>query len=200
MFLQRDVKVQILETAQPLFLQHGFNKVSINQITDSIGISKKTFYKHYESKEALVLRIIESNIRDAALKMNKLHSSTKISYVTKMEKLMHITMDFQSKFSKIFMQDIHKYMPDIITKFEESSRVLIKDNFTVLLKQGKEANVFRKDIDTNFFVDIYFFIIQKLQDPKTLSNVTYSLNDLHKLITKILFEGILTDEGRKSES
>jgi AcrR family transcriptional regulator len=200
MFLQRDVKVQILETAQPLFLQHGFNKVSINQITDAIGISKKTFYKHYESKEALVLRIIESNIRDAALQMNKLHSSTKLSYIAKMEKLMYITMDFQSKFSKIFMQDIHKYLPDIISKFENSSKVLIRDNFSILLNQGKEKNVFRKDVDTNIFVDIYFFIIQKLQNPKTLSNVSYSLNDLHKLVTKILFEGILTEESRKSES
>ena len=200
MFLQRDVKIQILETAKPLFLQHGFNKVSINQITDTIGISKKTFYKHYESKEALVLRIIESNIRDAALKMNKLHSATKISYVNKMEKLMRITMDFQSKFSDIFMQDIHKYMPDIVAKFEESSRVLIRDNFAILLKQGKEANIFREDVDTNIFVDLYFFIIQKLQSPETLSNVSYSLNDLHKLVTNILFEGILTEEGRKSES
>jgi len=199
MFLQRDVKVQILETAQPLFLQHGFNKVSINQITDAIGISKKTLYKYYESKEALVLRIIEKNIRDAALQMNKLHSSSKINYIEKMEKLMSISMDFFLKFSEVFMQDIIKYMPDILGKFEESSRVLIRDNFTILLKQGMEANIFRKDLDVDIFIDFYFFTIQKIQNPKTLSSVSYSLKDLHKQVINILFQGILTDQARKQE-
>ncbi|MBC8181040.1 TetR/AcrR family transcriptional regulator [candidate division KSB1 bacterium] len=196
MFLQRDVQNQILETAQPMFHQFGFNKVSIDQITNKIGISKKTLYKHYESKEALVLRIIEKNIRDAAQQMNRLHSSSKINYVEKMERLMSISMDFHLKFSEVFMQDIIKYMPDILSKFEESSRVLIRDNFAILLKQGIEAKVFRKDIDTNIFVDIYFYTIQKIQDPKTLSNVSYSLKDLHKQVINILFQGILTEEAR----
>ncbi len=197
MFLQRDVQRQILETAQTLFHLFGFNKVSIDQITNKIGISKKTLYKHYESKEALVLRIIERNIREAALQMNKLHSSSKINYIEKMEKLMSISMDFHLKFSEIFMQDIIKYMPDILRKFEDSSRVLIRDNFSILLKQGMEANVFRKDVDIDIFIDFYFFTIQKIQDPKTLSNVSYSLKDLHKQVINILFQGILTEEARK---
>jgi len=199
MFLQRDVKIQILETAQTMFHQFGFNKVSIDQITNKIGISKKTLYKFYESKEALVLRIIEKNIRDAALQMNKLHSSSKINHVEKMEKLMSISMDFFLKFSEVFMQDIIKYMPDILGKFEESSKVLIRDNFTILLKQGMEANIFRKDLDIDIFIDFYFFTIQKIQDPKTLSSVPYSLNDLHKQVINILFQGILTEEVRKKE-
>ena len=197
MFLQRNVENQILEKAQSMFHQFCFNKVSIDQISSKLGISKKTFYKYYESKESLVLRIIESNIRDVALQINKLHSSSKISYHEKMEKLMSITMDFHDKFSEIFMQDIVKYMPDIINKFEESRKVLIRDNFIIFLKQGVNDGIFKKDFDVNIFINLYFHIIHKIHDPETLANSSFSIKDLHQMIIKIMFEGILTNKARK---
>lgn len=45
---------EILDTAQRLFLERGYEATSIQAIIDEIGIAKGTFYHHYPSKPALL--------------------------------------------------------------------------------------------------------------------------------------------------
>jgi AcrR family transcriptional regulator len=49
---KRDV---IISTALKLFYSEGFNATGVDRITKEAGISKKTLYNHFKSKEELVL-------------------------------------------------------------------------------------------------------------------------------------------------
>lgn len=48
---------RIYETAMRLFQEHGFEQVSILQLTTAAGVSVPTFYAHYPSKEHLVMQV-----------------------------------------------------------------------------------------------------------------------------------------------
>lgn len=48
------MKFEILSCAIDLFKKHGYKQVSINQICNTVGISKTTFYYYYDSKESLI--------------------------------------------------------------------------------------------------------------------------------------------------
>ena len=45
---------KILEKATELFMQEGFKVVTMDEIAASMGISKKTIYRHYANKNILV--------------------------------------------------------------------------------------------------------------------------------------------------
>lgn len=49
----------ILETAVELFAEHGYAQTSMQQIADSIGISKGSLYSFFQSKEDLIISIYE---------------------------------------------------------------------------------------------------------------------------------------------
>ncbi|MGD6801859.1 TetR/AcrR family transcriptional regulator [Rossellomorea vietnamensis] len=49
----------ILETAVELFGEHGYAQTSMQQIADSIGISKGSLYSFFQSKEDLIISIYE---------------------------------------------------------------------------------------------------------------------------------------------
>jgi AcrR family transcriptional regulator len=49
----------ILEAAVDLFAEHGYNQTSMQQIADSIGISKGSLYSFFQSKEDLIISIYE---------------------------------------------------------------------------------------------------------------------------------------------
>ena len=49
----------VLDTALALFLDHGFNGVSMDQLVASAGGSKATLYRYFDSKEALFEAIID---------------------------------------------------------------------------------------------------------------------------------------------
>jgi AcrR family transcriptional regulator len=48
---------RIYEAAMRLFQEHGFEQVSISQLTTAAGVSAPTFYAHYPSKEHLVMQL-----------------------------------------------------------------------------------------------------------------------------------------------
>ena len=53
-----ETKKKLYEIAEKLFSQHGFSEVSVEDITDEAGITKGAFYVHFESKDALIARLI----------------------------------------------------------------------------------------------------------------------------------------------
>src|SRR5262245_13288776 len=60
---------RILETADRLFYQQGIRAIGVDTVADEIGISKRTLYNHYPSKDALIAayltrRLIELEITD----------------------------------------------------------------------------------------------------------------------------------------
>ena len=55
-------KEKILEIFQKLVLEKGYSKVSVEEITSSLGISKGSFYSYFKSKTDMVLECIEENL------------------------------------------------------------------------------------------------------------------------------------------
>lgn len=49
---------QIFDTAAELFLEHGFDNVSMDQVAERAGVSKQTVYSHFRNKDELYGAII----------------------------------------------------------------------------------------------------------------------------------------------
>lgn len=55
---------QIIEAARKLFHQFGFKKVSMDEIAKEAGVTKRTIYMYFESKEELLKYFIEEEIKN----------------------------------------------------------------------------------------------------------------------------------------
>ncbi len=53
------IRAQMREKGKKLFEKQGLRKTSVDELTESVGISKGAFYLFYESKEELFLQILE---------------------------------------------------------------------------------------------------------------------------------------------
>lgn len=61
-----ELTLRILAAAKPVFLKEGYEVASVDAIAGSAGISKKTIYARFSSKEdlfeAIIVRFIEENV------------------------------------------------------------------------------------------------------------------------------------------
>ncbi|QCH25109.1 TetR/AcrR family transcriptional regulator [Mycobacteroides salmoniphilum] len=58
-------RIELLELAMSLFLERGYEKVSLNDLIATSGISKGAFYHYFSSKEALVSALAERSADQA---------------------------------------------------------------------------------------------------------------------------------------
>ena len=52
-------RARILETAYDLFYRQGFARVGVDRIAAAAGITKRTLYAHFPSKDALLAAVLE---------------------------------------------------------------------------------------------------------------------------------------------
>jgi AcrR family transcriptional regulator len=60
---EKSTRQRLIEAAVRRFYRDGFRNVGIDQVYSEIGISKTAFYKHFESKEDLMLAVLAEQNR-----------------------------------------------------------------------------------------------------------------------------------------
>ncbi len=66
--VRHSTREKLIRSAYELFYKNGFHGVGIDQIIKKAGVTKGTFYNHFESKEALIVAVLEW--RDSAWPAN----------------------------------------------------------------------------------------------------------------------------------
>jgi AcrR family transcriptional regulator len=63
--LQTRKRAAILAGAKTVFLRHGFGLASMDDVAAAAGVGKQTVYRHFGSKEALFLGLVQSMCAEA---------------------------------------------------------------------------------------------------------------------------------------
>jgi len=59
--MAKDTRQKLMDAAFTRFYRDGFRNVGIDQVLADVGISKTAFYKHFESKEDLMVAALEDH-------------------------------------------------------------------------------------------------------------------------------------------
>jgi AcrR family transcriptional regulator len=58
------LRVTILDTAKCLFIEHGYNGLSMRAISEKIGVSKAALYYHFNDKEELFVAVLNRSLEE----------------------------------------------------------------------------------------------------------------------------------------
>lgn len=61
--MAQDTRSRIVEAAEALFYEHGLRSVSVDAIAERAGVTKRTLYYHFDSKDALIAAYLEMRDR-----------------------------------------------------------------------------------------------------------------------------------------
>ncbi|TAK58062.1 MAG: TetR/AcrR family transcriptional regulator [Bacteroidetes bacterium] len=187
---------RILEVAQEHFLRLGFSKVTMEEIATQLGISKKTLYVYFPSKEELLSEVMTTMQNGISTTIDAILNETSLDFVEKVRRMMVHGGMFHSKFSSHFWVDMQKNCPTVWRGCDDFRIMRMRANTLKIVNEGMESGFFRKDINPQIAVLIYTAAIQQLMTPEMLSQLPVTMQELFETIIKIVFEGILTDEAR----
>ena len=60
---RKPARERLVSAAQALFKQHGFENVTIAQIAETAGVTSRTFFRHFSTKEEVLFAEHEESIR-----------------------------------------------------------------------------------------------------------------------------------------
>lgn len=133
---------EILDVAEALFNEQGYDATSTNDILKKIGIARGTLYYHFESKEAIMDGIIDRYNRKVVAGVQSIVGRKEIPVVSRL--LMAITsLNVSGSVSEELMTHIHK--PQNALMHQKIQQVLFKDItpiFTEIIQSGIDEKIF----------------------------------------------------------
>ena len=193
---EKELKDRILTKTEEMFLQFGYSKVTMEEIASGLGMSKKTLYKYFPSKESLIRELLYNRQCEAEEQINSIWAEEGLDFVGKLKKMMDFIGRRSTRIRGPLFEDLQKNIPDIWNEIHDIKKMKGLEKATKLFNSGVETGIFRSDIERDIIILIYSNAIQGIINPETLSQLPISGNQAIEMIFKVLFEGILTEEGR----
>jgi len=191
-----EIRERILEKAREHFLQFGFSTVTMSEIATDLGMSKKTVYAHFASKEDLAAEMVKKMQMETASRIELLVEDRAIDFIEKLRSILDVTSAHHAQIPPHLRMDLLKHAPNVCKCSDEFQQQHSNHVVARVIQEGVERGVFRANIDQDVVTALFISAFQHFlkQDPNTASQ--RSISQTLTAITNILFEGILTDHSR----
>ena len=187
---RQSLKTRILEAASDAFSQKGIKSVRMDDIAQSLNISKRTLYEIYENKEVLLYE---------CLKTSKARAQEEMTFIAAQQNnVMDIILDiYRSKMSQLqkinpqFYSDLEKYpqLQSFLEEQHDKDRTKLKD----FLLRGIEEGYFKGDINVDIIANVFDAINEYMKNHKLYTE--FPLEQLFNNMLFVTIRGICTQKG-----
>jgi AcrR family transcriptional regulator len=196
--LDRSARQRIIGAAREHFLAHGFHSVTMDDLAEKLGMSKKTIYANFPSKSALLEAMLLEKFRRAEEEMQAITSASSVDFPTGLHRLLACVQRHAEEVRPPFLRDMQREAPDLFQVVQNRRREVIQNCFTKLLGQGRREGLIRKDIPIQFIIEILLGAVEAIVTPPRLAELGLSPDRGFRTIISVILEGVLTAEARGS--
>lgn len=198
------IERSILESAYSLFLEKGYRHTTMDDIANSLSMSKKTLYKYFPGKLELLSASFEILKTKLTAKVEAILENKYIPFPLKLKSTLAVIATHLAPINPELFEDLREYAPEIW----EELRIYINESayirFQKLINQGVDQGLVNPRINVSLMVMLYAAAVQSLLDPKFISNfpegitkqMTLSPSQIFDQAITIIYNGILTEEAR----
>ena len=190
-----DLKEDILKVAAEKMQNIGIRSLSIDDICRLLGISKKTFYVYFETKEALVEEMLR---RQEQRMTDRVMESAKGKTIAQLVASWMRTAPFLKEHMQTppLLYDLKKYYPQQFERHQQNLRTWVCRFLERLFTKGIEEGFFRADIDVPtaalFISNVHHNMVEaSIEHPERAEEV----QRINRQAMEIIMRGVLTEEG-----
>lgn len=160
-----------------------------------LGMSKKTLYVHFPSKDALVAAIIATTGATIRREVGAVLAGPG-GFSDKLEGVLGIIAVQFGALRPDFLQDLQRVAPHHFRAIDALKEHNIPLLFTRVLALGVEQGMVRPDIDVTFLIEYWLQVIKGVHDPAVLTRTGLTPRAAFEKALDLFFCGLLTPAGR----
>lgn len=183
---------KITQVAEEAFFRDGIRAVTMDELARRLGMSKRTLYQHFDSKQALLREVMLGRTRyiDQVLR-----DATSQEYGDFSEKLRVVLKRLGQALpqpSKRFFRDMRGGAPQVWQELMAERERILSHHFRRLFQEGGRQHALREDLSTDLVLRIFLSMVQGLITPQVLAELPLSASQVLDRIVAVLMTGILT--------
>ena len=189
---------RIVDAARAHFFSHGFRSVTMDDLAEELGISKKTLYAHFPGKFDLLEAVLAAKLAAVEETLKQVTRSHPRDFPATLRELLASTHRELDEIKPPFVRDMRQKAPDVFKVVESRRAAIIQRYFGKFFIEGQRAGMVRKDVPANLIIEILLAMVQSIMNPPKMEELGMVPKEGFSGILKIILEGALTSKGRKA--
>lgn len=191
-----DPKERIQMKAEELFLQFGIRSVSMDDIANQLGMSKKTLYQYYADKDELVEAVISTYISGLEKVCTQCEGQSRDAVHEIFLTMEHLTEKL-TNMNPMLLNDLEKFHFRSFRLFRQYKEVFLAEKIRANLERGISEELYRPEIDREVMCRY------RLESMLIPFNVTvyppgkFNLSEVSKELLLHFVYGLATIKGNK---
>lgn len=187
----------IVAAARRRFFDCGYSALTMDDLAAELGMSKKTIYRHFASKDELIEKIVDLFASEVRALASSVSSDKSRESIAKLHQFMHSMALRLGDIKPHVLRDLNRFAPHIARKFEELRNRTMPQELGVLFRQCQIKGVIRNDLDVEFAVEFWRTAIDGMMQSATTERLGVTPGQLVAQSIDLFFADILTRTGRK---
>jgi len=187
---------RILNKARELFFSFGIRSVTMDDIANKIGVSKKTIYQFYADKNQIVEKVISDLIDGHGSKAETLCQEADNAIHEIILQTQVIGDIFQSVKPGVFFE-LQKYFPGTWTLMDDHKYDCVFRGILKNLERGLEEGLFRRGLEIKTIAHIRLVQINSVLNLQDFPTDKFNYSTILNQLTELYLYGITTPEGQE---
>ncbi len=187
---------RILLKANELFTRHGFRRVTMDEIALKTGMSKKTIYQSFATKDEIVDAIVMDHINRSELRCEADCCNAE-NAIHEVFLSMDMIQEHFSEMNPTIVEDLEKFFPATYNKLYEHKNNFITKKVKANLEKGIAEGLFREDINIDILTKLRIGTMFLPFDQTIFPYSKYKLIEVEREILEHYLYGLATTQGHK---
>jgi AcrR family transcriptional regulator len=189
---------RIVDAARAHFFSHGFRGVTMDDLAEELGISKKTLYAHFPGKFDLLEAVLAAKLAAVEATLKQVTRAHPRDFPATLRELLAGTHRELDEIKPPFVRDMRQKAPDVFKLVERRRAAIIQRYFGKFFIEGQRGGMVRKDVRAKLIIEILLAMVQSIMNPPKMEELGMMPKEGFSGILKIILEGALTSKGRKA--
>ena len=185
-----NLKERIPDVALQLFTERGINSVRMDDVAQTMGISKRTIYELYDKKEDLLFEVVVKHFKQRMDRMEQAvsHCSNVMEILLE---VYHMKVSDFKKTNPLFFTEMIRY-PQLQVFLNEQNQAMRQHSLD-FYQRGVEEGYFRADVNYRLAILLFDVMGQFIMEKELYR--TYSIEEIFKNIVFVSIRGMCTQRG-----
>jgi AcrR family transcriptional regulator len=187
---------RILREAGRQLFARGYNALTMDALAHELGMSKKTVYTYFDSKDEIIAAVIDDAGRSIRHAVSAALDDPDLSFMSKLRQVVMIVGTHWERVTPTMLREFKRFAPVLYRQLEELKQHNIPLVIGRLLRQGKAKGKVRDDVDPEFAAQFWLQSLNGLLDPTTLETLALTPREAFEKGVRLFFWAVMSEAGR----
>jgi AcrR family transcriptional regulator len=191
-----EMQERILDTSFGLFRQYGTRSITMDDIAQKMGASKKTLYAHFADKDELVMHAIARYLTQMDAQSNE-NQQQAGDAIDEMFRVMQMLDECFRCMNPIVLFDLQRFHPRAFQVFQDYKNGPLQLTIRQNLERGISEGLYRAELDVDVMTQYRVAATMLCFQPDAFPAAKYEMGKVQLLLLEHYLYGVVSEEGYK---